>query len=293
MFGYVLPCKPELKVCEWQAYRAAYCGLCKELKREYGFAARMFLNYDLVLLALVADGLAGAQGVCAPERCIANPLEKRPVCARTDGLALAADALVLTVYYKLVDDKADEHFFKRLPSLLLFPIAGRCRKKAAARRPLLDAALAQQTAAQQALEAARTSSADAAADPTAQMTAALFAACGSGSGSDQKALHRFGLFLGKIIYYLDAAEDYEKDAKNGAYNIFLLQNLSKQQAVDEAKRLCNMCAGEMSLCYNLLRFSCHKPLLDNILFLGVPQSIARAGQPAANSRQAAKQLKSL
>lgn len=278
MFGYVLPCKPELKVREWQAYRAAYCGLCKELKREYGFAARLFLNYDLVLLALVADGLSGTQGMCSPERCIANPLEKRPVCATTTGLALAADALVLTVYYKLVDDKADEQFFKRIPALLLSPIAGRCRKKAAMRRPQLDAVLAQQTKAQQALEQARTSNVDAAADPTAQMTAALFAACGG--ESDQKALYRFGLFLGKIIYYLDAAEDYEKDEKSGAYNVFLLQKLTRQQGVEEAKRLCNLCAGEMSLCYHLLRFTAYKPLLDNILFLGVPQSIARAGTPA-------------
>ncbi|MEG1176366.1 MAG: DUF5685 family protein [Ruthenibacterium sp.] len=288
MFGYVVPCKPELKVCEWQAYRAAYCGLCKELKREYGFASRLFLNYDLVLLALVADGLAGSAGTCTPERCIANPLEKRPVCAHTDGLSLAADALVLTVYYKLLDDVADERFFKRLPALLLRPVVGRCRKKAAARHAKTDELLAQQTAAQQALEAARISSPDAAAEPTAQMTAALFSE--AGDAHCQKILARFGLFLGKIIYYLDAAEDYEKDKKNGAYNMFLLQGLTKDEAVAETKRLCRLCAGEMSLCYNLLRFTANKPLLDNILFLGVPQSIARAGQPAQQTKHSQNNL---
>ena len=55
MFGYVLPLTAELKVREWHAYRAYYCGLCKELKREYGFLSRFLLNYDLVLPALLAD----------------------------------------------------------------------------------------------------------------------------------------------------------------------------------------------------------------------------------------------
>ena len=59
MFGYVLPCKPELKVREWTRYRAYYCGLCKELGREYGLFSRFLLNYDLVLLALCADAARG------------------------------------------------------------------------------------------------------------------------------------------------------------------------------------------------------------------------------------------
>ena len=44
---------------------------------------------------------------------MANPVEKRPMCQSTAGLALAADALVLTVYYKLADDLTDERFFKQ------------------------------------------------------------------------------------------------------------------------------------------------------------------------------------
>ena len=93
-----LPLTAELKVREWHAYRAYYCGLCKELKREYGFFSRFLLNYDLVLPALLADGMAGTQAayVC-PERCMANPVEKRSMCQSTAGAPPAADALVLTV----------------------------------------------------------------------------------------------------------------------------------------------------------------------------------------------------
>ena len=299
MFGYVLPLTAELKVREWHAYRAYYCGLCKELKREYGFLSRFLLNYDLVLPALLADGMAGTQARMCPERCMANPVEKRSMCQSTAGLALdtflqralaatlddslAADALVLTVYYKLADDLADERFFKRLPALVLWPFLSRMRKKAAVRRPALDETLREQTAAQQALERRASKSADEAADPTARMTAALFRLAAPGS----RALERMGLFVGKIIYYLDAAEDYEKDIRNGAYNVFALQGLSKAEAVAEAQRLCRMCAGEAALAYNLLEPGPCKAILDNIVFLGLPQSIALAGQKRTQPRHGA------
>lgn len=283
MFGTILPYKPELKVREWQEYRAAYCGLCKQLQRRHGFFARLFLNYDLVLLALLADGLAGNAGSVRREACAANPLQKRPVCGETPGLALAADALVLSVYYKLRDDVADEGFARRLAARCGLALLRRSRRNAAARLPEADAVLAAQTQAQQALEAAGETDADAAADPTAQMTSALFGAAAAGP-EQANALRRMGLFTGKVIYYLDAAEDYEKDARSGAYNVFLRQGLSRDQAVDECRRLCRLCAGEMSLCYNLLPLSAHKGLLDNIVFLGLPQSIAHAGTPMPKPR---------
>lgn len=278
MFGYVMPNKPELLVREWQEYRAMYCGLCKELKREYGFRARLLLNYDLVVLALTADGLSGCAAQVCAERCIANPLSKRPVCASTDGLALAADALILTAYYKLADDVADERFFKKLAARAATALFSKAHKKAAQRCPQMDAVLAAQTKAQSALEAANTSSPDAAADPTAQMTAALFSEAGD-TPAKKRALTRMGLMLGKIIYYLDAAEDFDSDEKQGAYNVFLRMGLSREQAHEQARLLCRMAAGELSLAYNLLDFTQHKGLLDNIIFAGIPQSILCAGMP--------------
>lgn len=283
MFGYVLPFKADLKVCQWYAYRAYYCGLCKELKREYGFLARMLLNYDLVVLALLADGLSGTEPPVCAERCIANPVEKRPMCGTSPGLALAADALVLTAYYKAEDDVADEHWLKKLAARTLRGLLRPLRKKAAARRPELDETLARETRRQARLEARGSQSPDEAADPTAAMTAAMFAAAAPG----QQAAARLGLFLGKILYYLDAAEDYDKDAGHGAYNVFARLGLTKPQADAEAGRLCRLCAGEIALCYNLLpiRGATQKPLLDNILFLGLPQSVRLCGQPRGKPKR--------
>ncbi len=279
MFGYVLPYKADLKVCQWYSYRAYYCGLCKQLKREYGFLSRLLLNYDLVFLALLADGLAGEEPPVCGERCIANPVEKRPMCGASSGLALAADSLVLTAYYKTADDVHDERRLKQVAARVLRSLLAPMQRRAAARRPELDQVLCAQTAAQSALEARGSADADEAAEPTAQMTAALFsAACAD--ETQRRALARLGLFMGKILYYLDAAEDYEKDKQSHAYNVFLRQELTAEQAVAEAQRLCRLCAGEAARCYNLLciRGATHKPILENILFLGLPQSIRQAGQ---------------
>lgn len=88
-----------------------------------------------------------------------------------------------------------------------------------------------------------------------------------------------GLFDGENHLLPGRGRGYEKDTRNGAYNVFALQGLSKAEAVAEAQRLCRMCAGEAALAYNLLEpGALPKAILDNIVFLGLPQSIALAGQ---------------
>lgn len=284
MFGYVTPCKPELRIREWESYRATYCGLCGQLGREYGFVSRMFLNYDLVLVALMADSLAGEMGSVCRCRCIASPVRRHCILQTTGGLRLAAAAMVLLCWYKLEDDRADERGPRALAAGGLRLLLRGAWRKAAAAYPDLDAELAAQTRAQQELEAARAKSPDQAAEPTGRMCAAILGRCAP-SPADRPALERLGLFLGKILYWLDAAEDLEADRQRGRYNVFLLQGMSREQAIARAQELCRMAAGEIALCYNLLPWQHSKTILDNIIFLGLAQSISRAGKPSgARSR---------
>ncbi len=275
MFGFVLPYKPELKMREWQEYRSVYCGLCKEIKRNYGIFARMVLNYDFVLLSLMADNLSGEIIDCKIENCIANPIKKRPVCKHTKGLELASHTLMLTVFYKIIDNIHDDKFLKRLPSYFLYPLAKNKRNKAQKLYSNFDETLNLQTKRQIIIEQAKTCSYDEAADATSIMLGSLFAL--AGTKKEYTALYRFGQFLGKIIYYLDAAQDYDEDIKNGSYNVFVINGLTKTQAILKAKELCNICAYEMSLAYTLLKRAHHSPVLDNIIYLGIPYNIENAG----------------
>jgi len=284
MFGYVTPEKPEMKVKEFESYRAMYCGLCKQLKADYGFLPRMLLNYDLVTVALLADGLSGETGSPCRERCIANPLQKRCMQKGTQGLRLAASGLVLLSWYKLVDDEADETFFKRLAARTLRLLLRRAYKRAAAAYPAIDAELARQTELQQQVEKKQTTFYDEAAEPTGNMTAQILAACAE-TPEQERVLRRLGLFVGKILYWLDAAEDYEEDREKHRYNVFVQNGLSKEQAVEQARLQCRLAAGEVARCYNLLELRLNRPILDNIIFLGIPGSIQRAGMPARGARR--------
>ncbi len=273
-----MPVKPEMKVKEFESYRAMYCGLCKQLKTDYGFWPRMLLNYDLVTVALLADGLTGEEGSPCMERCIANPLQKRCVQKKTQGLRLAAAGLVLLGWYKLADDLADEPFFRRQAARLMRLVLRGAYKRAAEAYPAIDQCLAEETLHQQQVEQKRSALYDEAAEPTGRMTAEILAACAQ-TPQQERALRRFGLFMGKIIYWLDAAEDYEKDQEKGRYNVFLQNSLSREQAIQQAQLQCRMAAGEAARCYNLLDLRLNRPILDNIVFLGIPGSIQRAGQP--------------
>ena len=70
MFGYVKAYKPELKVRDYEQYKAVYCSLCKTLGREYGLFARLTLSYDFTFAALLR--LYGASDSPDPARVFTN-----------------------------------------------------------------------------------------------------------------------------------------------------------------------------------------------------------------------------
>ena len=52
MLGYVTIAKGELKIKEYDTYKAIYCSLCKQLGKDYGIFAKFILSYDFVFLAI-------------------------------------------------------------------------------------------------------------------------------------------------------------------------------------------------------------------------------------------------
>ncbi len=276
MFGYVLPVRCEMKVREYDAYRSIYCGVCKQLGKSYGTFSRFLLNYDLVLVGLIADALSGERGNVRHEGCFANPLAKRSTCHDTQGLQLASDGLVMLSWHKLCDNLTDESFLKRFGYGFSRPFLKSMYKKAAKRRPEVALILTEEMQRQVTLEADGCAQPDAASEPTARMCAAIFSQAAQ-TEAQRPILWRMGLFAGQIVYLLDAAEDYEDDAKKGRYNVFLAAGLSHEEAISATKSRCRMAAGEIALCYNLLDIKQHKEILDNIFFLGLPQGIAAAG----------------
>lgn len=76
MFGYLQIEKEELLVKEFETYKAVYCGLCKQMGKDYSFLTRLTLSYDSTFYAMLLMSLHSSCGGFKKGRCTCNPLKR-------------------------------------------------------------------------------------------------------------------------------------------------------------------------------------------------------------------------
>lgn len=274
MFGYVKPYNPELRVRELEEYKAVYCGLCKQLGRSFGVFARFTLSYDFAFLAMLKTALDSE--IC-PETercaCIAHPFCKRIRVRENAAMQMAARTAMISVYYKLLDDRADEGFFRRIGAALLLPFAKRARRRALAFADgaAADEAAAKMSAAQAQLETEKCQIPDAAAEPTANFLAAVLKNCAA-TAEQAAVLERFGYLLGRYVYLCDALDDLEDDRRRGRYNPFLYAG---GEAAIAAKNALFLTTAELSDDFDLLELHRYEGILENIIRIGLRAEVIR------------------
>ncbi len=274
MFGYVTPELPELKVREYQRFRALYCGLCHELGRRYGLRGRMILNYDFVFLAAL---LSGGEETCAycMRRCPVHPLRRRCVCAASPALGAAADMSVILTYRKLEDGAEDSRGLKRLGYRLAGAFLRRAYQKAASARPAFDGTVRRELAALYELEKAGCESLDA----TADKFAALLASAAEEAGEDaRRPLHELLYHVGRIVYIADAWADLGEDFRKGEYNPVAARfALTDGRPTEEAREavLATLMGSDRlaAAAFELLPAGYWTPVTENIVYLGIPKMI--------------------
>lgn len=298
MFGYIKPCKPEMKVKEFDTFQAIYCGLCKQLSHVYGPFASLTLSYDFTFAATVALGLRAECPGYRTCTCTANFLKKKTCLTVCADLEYCASVAMLMIYFKLRDDIQDSGFFRRIGALLLLPFAAAARRKARRLYPDIDAVIQEAMNRQAQVERAGCTSPDAAADPTASALAAVFEVL-SEDPRQKQVLHRFGYLTGRYVYFADALDDLEKDRKRHGYNPFLKKFPNTEHPISEireyAQQVLNLTIGELAPAYELLELKRYKSILDNIIYLGLHQEVRsirrRAELPdKASSKQAQEPL---
>ncbi len=263
MFGYVRAAKPELRVREYETYKAVYCTLCRKLGKNYGLLSRLTLSYDFTFLAMLNMSLADGCTAFERKRCAFNPLKKCNYCKDTDGFNMPSAAAMIMLYYKLLDNIADEKGVKKLGFIMLRPLFAGAHKKAAKGYPELEGIVADYVAKQRALESEDCRDIDRAADPTANAMAEIFALC-SADDTQKRVLRRLGYCMGRYIYLLDAACDLEEDKKIGCYNVL--------KYIDDSEKIkpqLYFCINEASRAFELLDIKKFKTILGNIIYLGL------------------------
>lgn len=281
MFGYVRPLQSKLSEAERTTYQAAYCGLCRGLKERCGWCARFILNYDFVFLFLLLDN-GGEE--CRTRRCPVHPWEGRPCLARSQTMDLCAWESVILAYYKLADGVADESFFAGLGSRMGRLFLKRAYKKAHAHCPDFDDQVAACLWELDELERASSPKLDAVADTFARLLSA--GAPATGDESLERARRQLLYHLGRWIYLIDAWDDLAEDEERDRYNP-IAARFGQTPDLDYLATTLNHSLALAQSAFQLLPVTAHSGILENILYLGLPnvQALVQAGKWGRKERK--------
>jgi hypothetical protein len=276
MFGYVTPCKMELKMKDYEKFRAYYCGLCKSIKTNIGNLPRFSLNYDMTFLAVLLDSLSPERTEYEKQVCMAHPSKKKVVVVGSDAVEYAAYLNTILSYYKLVDNCADDRSLKSWllksalePYMKNYPAWIQSKKKE------IQSRLAELSA----MEASPSGrSIDEISHPFADLTGYILSEYREES---REELYWLGYNLGKWIYIIDAFDDLEKDMASGKFNA--VEAVLNSGALDypgfRAKEegrvdfLLTTCARQCLECLEALPLKKNEELLQNILQYGLMEKI--------------------
>ena len=224
--------------------RLNYCGTCKTTGALFGQKSRFLLNHDAVFLAEVLTAISGEKtedwnNSYQSFNCLNLPKTRMPL-----ALQFAATTNVILTEFKLADHIADEK--KRRYKLAHKTFSKEFQK---AERLLLEwnfplrkvrAILEKQTSIE---SKSNGKSADDIienlAAPTAESTAIFFSEGAKLCGAKklEKNVYKIGFDFGKLIYLIDALEDYDKDFRSRQFNaIRAAFGLTENKIAPDAKR---------------------------------------------------------
>lgn len=257
MFGYVNILKDELKIKDYNIYRAYYCGLCKALGKN-SQAVRLGLSYDMTFLAVLLSAVCDDEVKTVPGSCVLHPFKKRSF-VNNPSLDYCAHMSIILTYLKLYDDWIDDKSLKALFAMFFyyFPLR-KLRKKYSKSYNLMKDKLNELAQ----LERENCSDIDNVADCFAQIMKELFSP-NFVDENNRRILGWVGYNIGRWIYILDAFDDLEKDRKKGNYNPLLLS------ANDHLEESLTFTLENAASSFELLDIKINSEILKNIIYDGL------------------------
>lgn len=269
MFGYVTANLKELTQVQRERYGAVYCGICRQIRVRSGQVSRLGLSYDMAFLALLLMSLYEPEESGGKNTCIVHPITRRS-WVDNPYVQYAADMNVALAYYNFLDDWQDDG---KKSAKVLATLCGRHLPEIEERYPRQCTAIRSCIESLNQLEKDNCTNPDEPAGCFGELMAELLT-----YEDDLWApmLQQTGFYLGRFIYLLDAAADYDKDAKRGKYNPFVAMGQGKQPEKWEEYLVLTM--GRCTESFEKLPLVQDKDLLDNILYSGVWANYRRKRQ---------------
>ncbi|HOJ10157.1 MAG TPA: DUF5685 family protein [Clostridiales bacterium] len=282
MFGYIMPEKPELKIKEYEMFKAFYCGVCKSIGKRIGQIPRVALNYDSTFLAILLFSLSDSSISIIQERCMLHPVKKKNIAAENEIVDYAADMNIILAYYNLKDDKIDNHnFVSSTGMFFLSPYYKKLKHKYKEKCDIIEKKLNELFE----LENRKCDSIDEVAEPFSKIMEEVMAyepLCAD--KKVEKMLRWMGYNLGKWIYILDAYDDMEEDARNKKYNPLLVKYWNKNSEKNKINEEINQIKNEIKeriefvliysldqviKTYELMDAKKVKGIIENIIYIGM------------------------
>lgn len=273
MFGSIKPIKEELKVREYEIFRAYYCGLCKRIGKKHSNIARLGLNYDFTFLAMLIDATFKGEDELKKARCLLHPLENKNIIINQNSLNYVSDLGIILTSEKLKDDWKDERDFK---GLLGYKFYSRITRNIELEYKDSIKIFSDELNKLAKLESDKTESVDACAQPFAEIMKKLFSPIWIDE-KNSRILGQIGYDIGQWIYMVDAIEDIKKDFKKGLFNPFLNKEKPTAENIDQVIKKVKFemedtlffILGKIADSYELLEIHKNKGILDNIIYLGI------------------------
>lgn len=278
MFGYVMPYKLELKIKDYEMFKAYYCGLCLSIKKNFSNLCRLSLNYDMTFLGILLDSLATESHEYEVSPCIAHPFKKKPKVINNSALNYAAFCNVALVYHKLLDDYNDDNALnKKVISMYLKKFI---EKENLDLKPLLENIESNISKLTEYEKSTEYISIDELSHSFADLTGFLIAFYYKDKDFHDN-LYNLGYNLGRWIYIIDAYDDLEDDMKKSKFNAinkaFNKDNLSFQELIESQRDRIEfnlmMSASTTVEALKNLPLEKNSELLFNILQLGLMNKI--------------------
>lgn len=278
MFGYVTPCKMELKIKDFEKFKAYYCGLCKAIKKNCGNIPRMSLNYDMTFLGILLDSLKEDNIISTREHCIVHPIQKKLFITENNALNYAAYCNVMLFYFKLLDNVEDDKSIKsKLSSVMLKYYL---KKYFNNYQEVTDFTRNKLQELYDLEKNFKNHTLDSLSHPFGELTGYLL----SYTITDEdikEIMQEFGYNLGKWIYIIDAFDDLEKDMQNNKFNaissVLNSDNLNyenfKENIEDRIEFTLLSCGRTCTYLLDKLPIKRNYDLLYNILQLGMIEKI--------------------
>jgi hypothetical protein len=279
MFGYVTPFKMEMKIKDYEKFKAYYCGLCNSIKCNFGNVPRLTLNYDMTFLAVLLDSLSEDKYNFTEFKCLMHPLKKR-IMLNNNALDYAAFCNTTLAYYKLVDDVQDN---KTIKSKVFSTFLKNYLKKSKVENKAVMEYTKEKLLLLNTLEANYSNiSLDELSDVFADLTGFIVSFYYN-EASFKDNLYWLGYNLGKWIYIIDAFDDLEKDIKDNSFNainsLLNTENLDFKSFSTLIKPRIDFilvtCADQCLKYLNTLPLIKNEDILYNILELGLMEKMEK------------------